>query len=920
MKPSDLQKLGFGRAQARTPGLLIPIHGVDGKIALNQLRPNSPRSLRGKVVKYETPKGARLAIDIHPRIRNWLKDPTRYLVITEGSRKVDAAVSRGLCCIGLLGVWGWRGTNEKGGKAVLSDWESIPLASRHVNVVFDSDVVRKKEVRAALTRLKSFLESRGAVVNILQLPEGKNGEKVGLDDFFASGGTVEDLFTLAAPMESENSNEGFISKNEYRAENGCLVYLKPTREGPVPIGLTNFTARIVTEILIDDGLEIRREYEIEAIMESKVHRFRIPSGQFSGMNWPVEKLGPAAIVSAGFGLRDHARAAIQSVSTEIDRRRIFLHTGWRKIAGIWMFLHAGGAIGPKGQSSSLGVELGGRFDHYRLPEPPDREHLQRVGRTVLDLLDLAPDRVTVPGLGAVFRSVLNQIDGTDFSLHLAGQTGVFKTEFAAILQGFFGAGFKRENLPGAWKSTANSLERSSFLLKDVIFVVDDFAPGGALYQVSKLHREADNLLRGAGNRAGRGRLRSDCTSRPEYYPRGLIVSTGEDVPRGASLGARMLILELKEGDIQPTRLSTAQRLRDDGTLAAVMAGFLQYLASRLNKVHEILPKWQNKIRGRIHRDTFHARTPGILASIASGWQLFLVFAQSRGFIQKHEAEAIRKRIWQALKETAGDQVQHQVACDPVQRFVDLLISILSNGRAHLATPDGNEPDDGEWWGWRGDPSDRRPQGERIGWIEDENVFLLSDAAYAAVQHLARDQGDEIGVSQRTLHKRLRDRGLLVTTDSRRGTLTPRRTIGGVRRAVLHLSAHVISPEPAQPDQPAQIPLDVAETGAGRGQDMVRFGDEPDHETCPEPSAKPGSPGPPGQDGQIGQVAGTINGPKGDECNPDRRNTDGDPFLGEERAAILQFEAGYSKDEAETKAGIRKQAEDLVENKSRESGS
>ena len=36
------------------------------------------------------------------------------------ARKVDAAVSHGLCCIGVPGVWGWRGTNAKGGKAALS--------------------------------------------------------------------------------------------------------------------------------------------------------------------------------------------------------------------------------------------------------------------------------------------------------------------------------------------------------------------------------------------------------------------------------------------------------------------------------------------------------------------------------------------------------------------------------------------------------------------------------------------------------------------------------------------------------------------------------------------------------------------------------------------------------------------------------
>ena len=40
-------------------------------------------------------------------------------------RKADAAVSIGLCCIAVLGVWNWRGTSDWGGKTALPDWEMI---------------------------------------------------------------------------------------------------------------------------------------------------------------------------------------------------------------------------------------------------------------------------------------------------------------------------------------------------------------------------------------------------------------------------------------------------------------------------------------------------------------------------------------------------------------------------------------------------------------------------------------------------------------------------------------------------------------------------------------------------------------------------------------------------------------------------
>jgi len=47
-------------------------------------------------------------------VRAHLGDPTIPLLITEGIRKADAAVSAGLCAVDILGVWNWRGRNEAG--------------------------------------------------------------------------------------------------------------------------------------------------------------------------------------------------------------------------------------------------------------------------------------------------------------------------------------------------------------------------------------------------------------------------------------------------------------------------------------------------------------------------------------------------------------------------------------------------------------------------------------------------------------------------------------------------------------------------------------------------------------------------------------------------------------------------------------
>jgi hypothetical protein len=197
-KKSEMRALGFSETQARVPALLIPIYNVVGEVVLYQARPDVPRIKDTKALKYETPLNARMALDVPPGARPQIGNPAVPLFITEGVRKADAAVSRGLCCVALLGVWNWRGSNEDGGKVALPDWESVTLKERQVYIVFDSDVMLKAEVNAALSRLKAFLESRGAKVAPVYLPT-TDGSKVGLDDYLAAGHNVTDLVALATP-------------------------------------------------------------------------------------------------------------------------------------------------------------------------------------------------------------------------------------------------------------------------------------------------------------------------------------------------------------------------------------------------------------------------------------------------------------------------------------------------------------------------------------------------------------------------------------------------------------------------------------------------------------------------------------------------------------------------------------------------
>ena len=159
----------------------------------------------------------------------------------------------------------------------------------------------------------------------------------------------------------------------------------------------------------------------------------------------------------------------------------------------------------------------------------------------------------------------------------------------------------------------------------------------------------------------------------------------------------------------------------------------------------------------------------------------------------------------ALTDSAEVQRAHQASEEPATRFLALLSAAISSGRAHLVDADsGAHPEDPACWGWQlnvvGSGNDERevwrPNGERLGWIREDDLLLEPETAFAAAQKLARDQGTSIPVKQRTLWKRLAEQGLLASRDPARGTNTVRRTIQGLRRDLLHLrSEHAGRSEP-----------------------------------------------------------------------------------------------------------------------------
>jgi hypothetical protein len=633
-----------------------------------------------------------------------------------------------------------------------------------------------------------------------------------------AGIRLRDLDRTLAPLRQEIRREKppLDAAGCYRVSAGRLVRDHLTKDGPVEVPLTNWSGHIVEQTVHDDGAERRLTFAVEGALAdgTPLPRVEVAADRFPWMRWPVEVWGTRAVVLAGAATADHVRAALQLLSGDVPRRTVYGHAGWRQIGDAWLYLHGGGAIGPDGPATGIEVALPEPLAGFALPAPPSGERLVVAIRASLALLDgLVADRLSFPLLGATYRAALGEAPGhVDFSLYLAGPHGAGKSELAALAQQHFGAALDARHLPGSWASTANSLEALAFAAKDGLLVVDDYAPRGGSGDRQRLERDADRLLRAQGNRAGRGRMRADGTLRPPKPPRGLILSTGEDVPPGQSLRGRMLVLEVSPGDLPLARLTPHQRAAADGVYADGLAGFVAWLAPRYGELFLRLPGRRAELRDRALAGAASSRTPGIVADLALGLELFLDFALAAGALTAAERDALAKRGWQALQDAAGAHGKYVEAAEPTGHFLRLLAGALASGRAHLAGPDGGPPENPGAWGWRAqgglDPR-WEPQGRRIGWLDGPDDLLLEpEAAYAEAQELARHQGESLPVSSRTLWKRLRERNLLATWDERRQRNTVRRSLEGTKdRDVLHLRPGALSPcsEPSEPSAVAGDP-------------------------------------------------------------------------------------------------------------------
>lgn len=579
--------------------------------------------------------------------------------------------------------------------------------------------------------------------------------------------------------------------------------------------LANFIARIIEETRFVDGANTETYLTLEGVgpgdsedpneePEPTIHpAVTMPASSFAGMGWALSSWGARAVISPGSSVKEDLRTSIQLASRP-KITTVYRHLGWDKAGNRYM--HAGGAISKDGNDNKVRVELPQELQHYKL-ELGDKKTTRRAVECTLAVLSVAPGSITWPLLAATVAPILG---ACDYGMHLTGRTGTYKSELTSLFQSHYGSEMDARHLPGSWSSTGNALEAQAYYAKNALFTIDDFVPTGTTWQQRAYQTTADKLFRAQGNQAGRARLTDTSNLQTAMYPRGLILSTGEDTPDGHSVRARMMILELAPGDVNLKKLTVSQQNRL--LLKYTLGGFVQWVAATKPDIKPYAQKVRDANLG-----VGHARTPAMLGNLVASIAQFLAWCHQSGAVSKAEAEALLGTATKEIIDAGKRQITYLETIDPVEIFAAAMRDVFGRRLGHIRTQSGGIPRKAELLGWirqedsQSDVPTFTSHGPCIGWINWDagELYLNAELGYNVVKKAA---GAEITLSKQTLMKRLKEAGTLTRTDDARQRNTVRITAERHPHQVLSLSIPLVL-------DTSEKPNGTQEEDAGSGTDF-----------------------------------------------------------------------------------------------------
>jgi hypothetical protein len=547
------------------------------------------------------------------------------------------------------------------------------------------------------------------------------------------------------PAESQPPEEDEPGNSYYTAEDGQMVYVTWKTVGGDIIPVRKCVAPFVCRI--EEKLTIYDEYEQNVNYIIKGKKFGIPfEAKISADDWadPKRLVGmilrylPGKPPDTDPNLRRHWGPAISALTSEKNMKdtKAIPSTGWTPDGK--GFVMPGGGVG-EGYLCQLDVSVEAELGVFGITEHPRAENRQALA-ALLYLVKVYNPAVIYTLLAHAFLPPLLRWAGDEarYLYHIFADTGSLKTELSKLVMGLYGPTNTRA-ITYKWSGTPIGVEGRANALKDCLMLLDDLKPG-TISENDKQRWVA--FVQAAVDAIGRKRATMSGKAAISLPPRALILSTGEAIPEAgeASYTARMLLAELNK---QPEgRNHLFDRLKETAPLLnGVMYEYIKWLLTGEGRQAKTTYK---ELQGSAIA-TKHQRMANNYASNRLGAVMLVNCLLDLGYIRQRTADIILKRHHAALlaiSEFTDDKAHSERYS---QRFVAALSDAIGTGWAKLST--GLE--------------DRR-----VGWEDDDYIYLLGGAKEIVDQWLRQSGQTPINISKKDLRKQLHQDALTYSTTAR----------------------------------------------------------------------------------------------------------------------------------------------------------
>ena len=836
----ELLNLGFADWQVNVPSLLVPIHRPNGTNSIYQHRPDEPRIKKkdGKPVKYESMANSGIYLDCPPVCQSMLSDPSIPLWVTEGCKKGDSLASRGLCVISLIGVDCFD---------CPEDWRCINLKNRKVYIIFDSDVTIKPQVQGALNRLVKYLKRLGAG-EILPLLLPNNGrEKLGVDDYLATGATIDDLLNLevlelglfeadklerlveaAATKEvidRDNALRGVFTEIAKCDDDFILTRLRSSVAKKLNLKLREYdrllkvaknaarpegTSLTDSNYMIANGRICYRRFTkdgdmifdplcnfVASITEDVLH----DDGEDIARNFSIigelasgESLSPITIPASKFGAMNWvsgewgARAVVGAGMGTKDRLREAIQLLSSDISSRHVFTHTGWRE-VKGKRVYLSASGATGIDGVSVEMAKEFEHY---------CLPLKPNN-----LSEAMKASLRFLDSAPFTVSIPIWAAVWLAPLAEIIYPAFVIWLY--GTTGSKKSTIAALALNHYgeRFSDTLLPADWWATVNSLEKMIFLAKDALFVIDDY-------RPESDPFRRRELETAAarIIRHVGNRSGRGrmnADLSLRTTYrprgLVLATGEQLPSGRSIMGRLFtvevgekdvDTAKLTACQGESTQYSHALSGYLRWLADQWQHletelpKLWNKVRYSYQHEDAHARTAGTLASLYLGL----EMGLQYAVEVGALDQGEYTELRQL-GETALLTIANDQAKLVVEekpairFLKVVASLLCQKKVALEGLNSKDAGLGGTPGKPD----HAERLGWCDKDYVFLIPSASFNKVSRYCASERYHFPVTERTLKKELAEEGYTLTEDTRN---TKRVLIEGKQEPILAIQISIIN--------------------------------------------------------------------------------------------------------------------------------